>query len=182
MPVVRALPGSLRALARARFGDALFVDSEDEIAPLGVAREAQARRVLVDRADQEREAERDARARVPRDRALDQIVLEAIPDAEPLTRGRVDMEGHELAHAVVHEGRGGYRAIDAGWREYRYPIELVSEGRFCIHYPAGSRLRDQAVHLAALEEMCRAEPEKWKLERRDRGAHRKDATASRRGS
>jgi hypothetical protein len=49
--------------------------------------------------DQEREAERDARARVSRDRALDEVVLEAIPDAEPLSRGRVDMEGHELANA-----------------------------------------------------------------------------------
>ena len=71
---------------------------------------------------------------------------------------------------AVHEGRGGYISIDAGWREYRYPIELVQDGRFVIHFPAGHRLRDRAVHLAALEDMCRAEPTKWILERRDRGA------------
>lgn len=70
---------------------------------------------------------------------------------------------------VVHEGRGGYISIRTALREYRYPIELVQNGRFVIHYPAGNRLRDRAVHLDALEEMCRAEPAKWFLERRDRG-------------
>lgn len=44
-------------------------------------------------------AERDARARVARDLALDEVLLEAIPDAEALSLGRVDVEGDELADA-----------------------------------------------------------------------------------
>ena len=34
-----------------------------------------------------------------RDRALDEVVLQPIPDAEPLSRGSFDMERHELANA-----------------------------------------------------------------------------------
>jgi hypothetical protein len=89
----------------------------------------------------------------------------------PRVRGRAKrarLPPRPVFPRVVHEGRGGYIAIDTGAREYRYPIELVGEGRFCIHYPAGNRLRDRDVHLAALEEMCRAEPSRWTLERRDR--------------
>jgi hypothetical protein len=89
----------------------------------------------------------------------------------PRVRGRTKrarLPPRPVFPRVVHEGRGGYIAIDTGAREYRYPIELVGEGRFCIHYPAGNRLRDRDVHLAALEEMCRAEPSRWTLERRDR--------------
>lgn len=92
----------------------------------------------------------------------------------PRVRGRIKRPRappRPVFPKVVHEGRGGYISI-GGWREYRYPIELIADGRFCIHYPAGNRLRDQAVHLAALEEMCRAEPEKWFLERRDRAGRR----------
>jgi hypothetical protein len=62
---------------------------------------------------------------------------------------------------IVHEGRGGYVAID----DARYPIDHVDGGRFAIHFPAGNRAgarRD--VHLVALVELCAADPQKWALE------------------
>ncbi len=61
---------------------------------------------------------------------------------------------------IVHEGRGGYVELDDG----RYPIEHVEGGRFSIHYVAGKHPNPE--HLAALQRLAQAEPEKWFLETR----------------
>jgi hypothetical protein len=62
---------------------------------------------------------------------------------------------------VVHEGRGGYIALE----DARYPIDHVEGGCFAIHFPAGHRARaPQDEHLAALIDLCEREPERWTLE------------------
>jgi hypothetical protein len=74
----------------------------------------------------------------------------------------------DLHPQIVHEGRGGYIAI----AECRYVIEHVQDGQFCIYFPSGNRPRDRDLHLAALEQLCRDEPAKWRIVRRDRRARR----------
>jgi hypothetical protein len=63
---------------------------------------------------------------------------------------------------IVHEGRGGYIELD----DRRYPIEHVEGGHFTIHYIAGKH--SVAEHLAALERLVDAEPDKWALETKRR--------------
>ena len=70
---------------------------------------------------------------------------------------------------IVHEGRGGY--IELGG--HRYLIEHVEGGRFFIHYPSGNRSPSRDGHLATLEALCAAEPEKWRIERHDRRRERR---------
>jgi len=65
---------------------------------------------------------------------------------------------------VVHQGRGGYIDIDG----YRYPIEHIEGGRFCIHFPSGHRHARRDAHLLALQQQVLADPEKWALEDRSK--------------
>jgi len=69
---------------------------------------------------------------------------------------------------IVHEGRGGYVEIEG----VRYPIDHVAEGRFAIQFPAGHRRPRRDAHRAALEALVAADPGKWALEDRSRGARR----------
>ena len=61
---------------------------------------------------------------------------------------------------IVHEGRGGYIELD----DRRYAIEHTEGGHFSIHYAAGKHPNPD--HLAALERLVEAEPDKWAIERR----------------
>ena len=70
---------------------------------------------------------------------------------------------------IVHEGRGGYIELD----DRQYPIEHVEGGRFSIHYAAGKRPVPE--HLAALQQLVDAEPDKWALEMK--GPRARDGTA-----
>ena len=77
-----------RGFACAGFGEAAFLVGLDEVGPFRVAREPEAHRVRsVDRSHEQREPEGHARRPVVGDHALDEIVLETIPDAEALAGG-----------------------------------------------------------------------------------------------
>jgi len=65
---------------------------------------------------------------------------------------------------ILHEGRGGYIELDG----LRYAIEHVADGRFCIHFPSGNRSKKCDAHFATLTALCRANPEKWSIEQRNR--------------
>jgi hypothetical protein len=65
---------------------------------------------------------------------------------------------------IVHEGRGGFIAIDT----CRYPIEHIEGGHFCIHFPAGQRHRHRDTHLLALESLVREEAPKWQFANRSK--------------
>lgn len=58
---------------------------------------------------------------------------------------------------VLHEGRGGHIAIGG----YRYAIEHVEGGHFCIHFPGGQRHAQLAAHRALLYALVERETGKW---------------------
>lgn len=58
---------------------------------------------------------------------------------------------------VVHEGRGGYVELDG----YRYTIDHVEAGCFCIHFPSGNRHKALEGHRSKLIAFAESRDPKW---------------------
>jgi hypothetical protein len=65
---------------------------------------------------------------------------------------------------VVHEGRGGY----VEYQGYKYYIELVGAGHFCIGFPSGNRHKYMQQHLDLLKEYAQSREPAWYVENRCR--------------
>lgn len=58
---------------------------------------------------------------------------------------------------IVHEGRGGYVEYDG----FRYTIDHVDQGCFCIHFPSGNRHKKLQAHFDALTAFAESREPKW---------------------
>ena len=58
---------------------------------------------------------------------------------------------------VVHEGRGGYVELDG----FRYTIDHVEGGVFCIQFPSGNKHTRLALHRVELTVFAESRDPKW---------------------
>lgn len=62
---------------------------------------------------------------------------------------------------IVHQGRGGYIEVDG----FKYQIEHIHDGHFCIHFPSGNRHDKLGDHFKELEKIAQAHAPQWYIEK-----------------
>jgi hypothetical protein len=65
---------------------------------------------------------------------------------------------------VTHQGRGGF----VEYQGYKYGIEHINEGHFCISFPSGNSHKDLQAHLDFLTAFAESRNPKWYVENRSR--------------